>query len=339
MQEYFKIKLDLRIFTLKNGTIFIRLTIEVRILDKDQILLQFRQLYKSDFGFQVLGNSYYVAPDGIHEGRIDNIVTTIEEEGVSLHFSFEIKRDSGIEFLLGLLEDFSGVREGHRDIKGILLGSLTQEDYPELLHKIHDRRMDYLKISTIDSQAVTTLIEASISDVIWVQDSDGYIILVKKTVDKEAIEGLVSTIQTELFEDCQWLMGVPIKSDVSIYKQGNWLRESVGLLSQFSIRTYVVEIRLLLPYQLISVCPKEAREQLLGEMKKDQDFILDAELSATVEMLFVKELNLTDTAKALFIHRNTLLYRIDKIQKLTGFDLRKFSESFMFKIAWLLSKS
>lgn len=58
----------------------------------------------------------------------------------------------------------------------------------------------------------------------------------------------------------------------------------------------------------------------------------DEETLRTIEMLFQKNLNLTDTAKALFIHRNTLIYRLDKIEKLLGFDLRQFEDCFQLKL-------
>lgn len=60
--------------------------------------------------------------------------------------------------------------------------------------------------------------------------------------------------------------------------------------------------------------------------------VLDDETLRTIDMLFKMNLNLTDTAKALFIHRNTLIYRLEKIQKLLGFDLRSFEDCFMMKL-------
>lgn len=59
---------------------------------------------------------------------------------------------------------------------------------------------------------------------------------------------------------------------------------------------------------------------------------LDDEALRTIDMLFKMNLNLTDTAKALFIHRNTLIYRLEKIQKSLGFDLRSFEDCFMMKL-------
>lgn len=64
----------------------------------------------------------------------------------------------------------------------------------------------------------------------------------------------------------------------------------------------------------------------------------DPELGKTIEELFKNNLNLTDTAAKLYIHRNTLLYRLEKIQRYTGFDLKRFEDSWLFKLAWMIHK-
>ena len=52
----------------------------------------------------------------------------------------------------------------------------------------------------------------------------------------------------------------------------------------------------------------------------------------TIDMFFKKDLNLSDTARQLYIHRNTLVYRLDKVQRQTGLDLRSFEDAVTFKI-------
>ncbi len=63
---------------------------------------------------------------------------------------------------------------------------------------------------------------------------------------------------------------------------------------------------------------------------------LNAETLETVEMFFASDLNLSDTARQMFIHRNTLTYRLDKIRKETGLDLRKFTDSVIFRVLMAL---
>ena len=67
-----------------------------------------------------------------------------------------------------------------------------------------------------------------------------------------------------------------------------------------------------------------------------EDF--DEETLSTINKFFENNLNVSETSRQLFIHRNTLVYRLDKIQKLTGLDLRVFDDAITFKIALMVVK-
>ena len=58
----------------------------------------------------------------------------------------------------------------------------------------------------------------------------------------------------------------------------------------------------------------------------------------TIETFLDADLNLSDTARQLYIHRNTLVYRLEKIKKLTGLDLREFDHAIIFKVALMVKK-
>ncbi len=63
---------------------------------------------------------------------------------------------------------------------------------------------------------------------------------------------------------------------------------------------------------------------------------LDDETMTTIRHFFENNLNISETARQLYIHRNTLVYRLEKLQKLTGLDIRKFDEAMTFKIAMMV---
>lgn len=67
--------------------------------------------------------------------------------------------------------------------------------------------------------------------------------------------------------------------------------------------------------------------------------LFNDEMLYTIEMFFKKDLNLSDTARQLYIHRNTLVYRLDKVQRQVGLDLRNFEDAVTFKILLELKKS
>ena len=67
--------------------------------------------------------------------------------------------------------------------------------------------------------------------------------------------------------------------------------------------------------------------------KKNPIDALDQETLFTINKFFENNLNVSETARKLFVHRNTLVYRLEKIKKLTGLDLREFDDAITFKVA------
>lgn len=65
---------------------------------------------------------------------------------------------------------------------------------------------------------------------------------------------------------------------------------------------------------------------------------LDQETLFTIQRFFENNLNISETSRKLFIHRNTLVYRLDKIKRLTALDLREFDDAIVFKIALMVRK-
>lgn len=88
-------------------------------------------------------------------------------------------------------------------------------------------------------------------------------------------------------------------------------------------------------YQLpITLC-----EVFLEEVfKKNPIDALDQETLFTINKFFENNLNVSETARKLFVHRNTLVYRLEKIKKLTGLDLREFDDAITFKVALMVKK-
>ena len=79
--------------------------------------------------------------------------------------------------------------------------------------------------------------------------------------------------------------------------------------------------------------------QFLGEVFAQADpGAFDEEALTTIRQFFEDSLNVAETARHLYIHRNTLVYRLDKLQKSTGLDLRVFEDAITFKIALMVVK-
>ena len=88
-------------------------------------------------------------------------------------------------------------------------------------------------------------------------------------------------------------------------------------------------------YQLpVSICEMFIQE-IFGDESLDS---IDGETLAIIRTFFENNLNVSETSRQLFIHRNTLVYRLDKIQKNTNLDLRNFEDAIAFKIALMVVK-
>ena len=91
--------------------------------------------------------------------------------------------------------------------------------------------------------------------------------------------------------------------------------------------------------RLIYQLPIPLCKMFIGEIfggKSPEDF--DEETITTIHKFFENSLNVSETSRQLFIHRNTLVYRLDKLQKSTGLDLRVFEDAITFKIALMVVK-
>ncbi len=91
--------------------------------------------------------------------------------------------------------------------------------------------------------------------------------------------------------------------------------------------------------RLVYQLPTTLCEIFLQEVfKKGSLESLDRETLMTVQSFFENNLNVSETSRKLFVHRNTLVYRLEKIRKLTGLDLREFDHAVTFKVALMVKK-
>ena len=91
--------------------------------------------------------------------------------------------------------------------------------------------------------------------------------------------------------------------------------------------------------RLIYQLPVKLCQMFLDEVFKNGSIDkLDQETLITIQKFFDNSLNISETSRKLFINRNTHVYRLDKIQKLTGLDLREFDDAIIFKVAMMVKK-
>ena len=90
--------------------------------------------------------------------------------------------------------------------------------------------------------------------------------------------------------------------------------------------------------QLIYRLPEEVCRRFLKEVFPDRNpDNLDEETRNTVDAFFENNLNVSETARQLFIHRNTLVYRLEKLKSATGLDVRSFEDAMTYRIAAMVA--
>ena len=116
------------------------------------------------------------------------------------------------------------------------------------------------------------------------------------------------------------------------------LQESIHLGRAFHVAQHIH-----LPWELhlerlVASIPEQQRLRFIKETGKDTAIFEDSETLATLETYFSLDCNVSETAKRLFIHRNTLVYRLDKIKQEIGYDVRSFESAVLVRLLLLMYK-
>ncbi len=176
--------------------------------------------------------------------------------------------------------------------------------------------------------------------------SEKEVVLIKETrpsTDPRDLEKLarsiVDTLSSEFYTQTTIGIGTVvygIKDLARSYKEAQIALE-VGKV--FDTDKIIVSYDNLGIARLIYQLPTTLCEAFLQEVfKKGSIESLDQETLFTIQKFFENNLNVSETSRKLFVHRNTLVYRLEKIKKLTGLELREFDDAIIFKVALMVKK-
>ena len=234
---------------------------------------------------------------------LDNILPSdIYVKSNELHFSND---ESRVVFNIKFQNDGGGV------------------PYEIVLEYINDKNKDYV-------------ISISELDVVVVKE-------VAKGTDIEAVEKFAKELakNIEKNQGRKVLIGISsivdnLKNLAMAYKES---RIAIEVGKVFDIERTTMSYENLGIGRLIYQLPTTLCEIFLGEVfNKGSLESLDKETLMTVQSFFENNLNVSETSRKLFVHRNTLVYRLEKIRKLTGLDLREFEHAVTFKVALMVKK-
>ena len=152
-------------------------------------------------------------------------------------------------------------------------------------------------------------------------------------------KSIVETVNSELMLQVYVGMGTPTDSINDIARSYSEAQLALEIGRVFDGETYILSYDTLGIGRLIYQLPSKLCELFLDEIfKKESINVLDDETLQTIYKFFENNLNVSETSRQLFVHRNTLVYRLDKIERLTGLDLRNFDDAVIFKVAIMVNK-
>ena len=153
------------------------------------------------------------------------------------------------------------------------------------------------------------------------------------TAEREDLEKIAQKIEQTLKDELY------VKTVIGIGTIAEHLRSLADAYKVFDTEKSIMSYENLGIGRLIYQLPTTLCEIFLSEVfKKNSIDSLDQETLFTINKFFENNLNVSETSRKLFVHRNTLVYRLEKIKKLTGLDLREFDHAIVFKVALMVRK-
>lgn len=236
--------------------------------------------------------------------------------------------------------------------QNLILDNLLLVDIYNRAKRLHiadqqDRLIYLVEVGNGDEMSVSELLKSIFStqngDYVTSVDENSVIII--KALEEGATEEelvqiaktIVDMINTEAMINVRVGYGTVVHELKDVSKSYKEAKMACDVGRIFYQERSIISYRLLgtgrLIYQLpLNLCRMYIHE-IFGETIPGE---LDKETLVTIDKFFENNLNVSETSRQLFIHRNTLVYRIEKLQKATGLDIRVFEDALTLKIALMV---
>ena len=234
---------------------------------------------------------------------LDNILPSdIYIKSKELHFASDVDR---VVYLIR----FHGKSE-------IIPFDMIQNMYP-------DKNKDYV-------------ISVGEQDIVLVKELKGH--TDNKEIEKTA-ESISNTVSSEFYAKVSIGIGTVVDNIKDLARSYKEAQVALEVGKVFDTDKNIVSYENLGIGRLIYQLPTTLCEMFLQEVfKKGSMDSLDREALITIQAFFENNLNVSETSRKLFVHRNTLVYRLEKIRKMTGLDLREFEDAITFKVALMVKR-
>ena len=308
--------------------------------------------------------SAFAEKDTDHGTAAGTALHKVMEEGEPVYIVAAIAEKANAAMLCGIaVQNLSDLLEAQREklthnsfFQGLLLDNILRVDIYSQARRLHigmDRPRGIVVFELKDNaeqvaaaQVLSALFHPHNGDYLTALDENS-VILIKELHESDAYAELkraaktgVDMLETEAMLNARAGYGTIIRELKNLSNSHKEAKMALEVGRIFYAGRQVISYEKLgigrLVYQLpVSLCTMFMKE-IFGGNRMPLD--LDAETLATIDAFFDNNLNLSETARQLFIHRNTLVYRIERISRLCGLDIRSFDDAVTFRIALMVAK-
>ena len=274
--------------------------------------------------------------------------------GITFSMDSDMSEEETLEKLKLLLNRYKGVN-GSKDDFYIRLfeGKMDEAEIAEGTRKFHLSESGYKILFLLDFKdtytdmditIITSLFYPAPVDVIRVDDRTLCVIQYSQVRhDREKIEATAHEIQDMI--ETQSMNPVRISYDEPFvdYKEASYIYRHLQLIRKvgplFNSDRYVYGYYQMGLEKILYLTDTDILTDYCFENMPDANFKeLDMETVNTIRTFLESDLSIAETARKVYLHRNTLVYRLDKFQKDTGLDVRKFQDAFKCHMGFLINK-
>lgn len=174
------------------------------------------------------------------------------------------------------------------------------------------------------------------SDIEVILTNDKLLLIAKVKEIYEHIIGIKDALLNN-FTSRYYISYCQIENYEALKKSFEECEYKLMLANKYKVSESVINEKKLILEGIIDSVSEEKKEKIYHIFNEGFSK-LDNEMIRTIEVFFRCGLNLSDAAKELYIHRNTLIYRLDKIEKYTAYDIRNFNSAVLFKVVFFIWK-
>ena len=287
--------------------------------------------------------------------EIEKICRELEQlTGIRLAVSgSSLSEQETLQKLTEILHRYRGRDNRNFFIQQFLLGQLSEGEIVDFARRFHlDKstcRVLFLvgfrqQVESSDITVLGGLFDPSIADLVEMDDHSLALILQNEEIhDEESFyetaEAIRGSLATEVMKDVSVFYDSFLTSTEELPRAYRHLVLTRKIAETFYTTDRVFSYHKLGLKKLLYEIPREACAAYLADTLPNVDFkTLDDEMHQTILGFFENGLSIAETSRNLYLHRNTLVYRLDKFEKMSGLDIREFDDAILCRIGMMISE-